>query len=129
MTEGNLTRRILREHGSRPDLRLFRQNVGVAWAGDVVSRNHNTITLARYRPLHAGLCPGSSDIIGLRSIRMTEDMVGQRLAMFAAIEVKTGRQKPTKEQRAFLEMVGEKGGLALVARSVDDVERSLSWWP
>ena len=35
-----------------------------------------------------GLCPGSADLIGYRTVVVTPDMVGQRLAVFAAVEVK-----------------------------------------
>jgi hypothetical protein len=73
-----------------------------------------------------GLCPGSADLIGYRSVTVTPDMVGQRLAVFAAVEVKGERGRPTQEQTAFLEHVAAAGGLAGIARSVEDAERILS---
>ena len=72
-----------------------------------------------------GLCPGSADLIGYRSVTITPDMVGQRLAVFAAVEVKAERGRPTPEQMAFLEHVAAAGGLAGIARSVEDAERIL----
>ena len=72
-----------------------------------------------------GLCPGSADLIGYRSVTVTPDMVGQRLAVFAAVEVKAERGRPTPEQTAFLEHVAAAGGLAGIARSVEDAERIL----
>lgn len=43
-----------------------------------------------------------------------------------AIEVKAPKGKPpTPEQVEFLELIKRKGGLAFVARSVEDVERAL----
>ena len=49
-------------------------------------------------------------------------------AVFLAIEVKRPKPNktyPTKGQREFIEMVNEAGGVAFVARSVDDVIEGL----
>jgi len=66
------------------------------------------------------LCVGSSDLIGWRSVTVRPEDVGRRLAVFVAIEAKTGGARLTKEQRAFVEAVRAAGGLAGVARSVED---------
>jgi hypothetical protein len=70
-----------------------------------------------------GLQPGSSDLIGWRTVTITPDMVGQRIAVFTSIEVKTptGRVKP--EQQQWLDAVQAAGGIAGVARSVEDALR------
>lgn len=91
--------------------RLFRNNTGAL--------KDSTGRLVRY-----GLCQGSSDLIGLRTVTITPDMVGQQLAVFTAIEVKD-RAKPTAEQQAFIQMVLQAGGLAGVARSIDDARSIL----
>ena len=46
-----------------------------------------------------GLCKGSSDLIGLRSVEVTAAMVGQRIGQFVAIEVKAphGAIRPEQE--------------------------------
>lgn len=128
--EPRLLRQILRDHGARPDLRLFRNNVAMGWVGDQVQRGANSlpvqlgpgdVVVRNARPLHAGLCEGSADLIGWRIMTVTPEMVGQRLALFAAVEVKTGRQQPTDPQRRFLDAVDGSGGVAGVARSSDDV--------
>ena len=86
--------------------RLWRNNVGALkdQAGQLV----------RY-----GLCPGSSDLIGYRTVVITPEMVGQRVAIFAAVEVKD-RARPTEQQTAFINLVQGAGGLAGIARSVPD---------
>ena len=86
--------------------RLWRNNVGALkdQAGQLV----------RY-----GLCPGSSDLIGYRTVVITPEMVGQRVAIFAAVEVKD-RARPTTQQTAFINLVQQAGGLAGIARSVPD---------
>ena len=62
---------------------------------------------------------GPSDWIGWRTLTITPEMVGQRIAVFAAVEVKD-KGKPTEEQLAFINIVQDAGGLAGVARSVPD---------
>ena len=46
-----------------------------------------------------GLCKGSSDLIGLRVLEITPKLVGQRLAQFVALEVKTAQGVLSPEQR------------------------------
>jgi hypothetical protein len=47
-------------------------------------------------------------------------MIGQKLAVFLAIEVKGEKCKATDHQRNFIARVRADGGLAGVARTVDD---------
>ena len=124
LSERQIQTQILLQCG-RGDTRLFRQNVGQGWVGRLIRQQAGTVELAAARPLHAGLCEGSSDLIGWRTVEVTPDMVGQRLAVFAAIEVKSATGRPTPEQTAFLAAVREAGGVACVARSVEDAERAL----
>ena len=98
------------EHGSGP-ARLWRNNTGAL--------KDDRGRLVRY-----GLCPGSSDLIGLRRVTVTPDMVGQQLAVFVAIEVKD-RGRLTPEQQAFITMVQQAGGMAGVAHDVDEARAIL----
>jgi dihydroxyacid dehydratase/phosphogluconate dehydratase len=52
-------------------------------------------------------------------------MVGTRLAIFTSIEVKTPTGRVRPEQQAWLEAVQQAGGVAGVARSIDDAVRIL----
>ena len=98
------------EHGSGP-ARLWRNNTGAL--------TDQTGRLVRY-----GLCQGSSDLIGLRSVTITPDMVGQTIGVFVAIEVKDqGRLTP--QQQAVIAMVQQAGGLAGVARSPEEARSIL----
>jgi hypothetical protein len=74
-------------------------------------------------PVRYGLQPGSSDLIGWRTVTITPEMVGQQVAVFTSIEVKTptGRLRP--EQKLWLDAVQAAGGIAGVARSVEDALR------
>ena len=94
MTEKSLLNKI---QLSLPNFfRLFRNNTGRGWVGKTNHKNGN-VFIENARPLNAGLTKGSSDLIGWTSIEITPDMVGKKVAIFTAIEAKTGRQKPKKE--------------------------------
>jgi hypothetical protein len=100
--------------GRVPDLRLFRNNTGSL-------KDHTG------RVVSFGLFKGSSDLIGWRVVTVTPDMVGRRLAVFAAIEVKApgGRHPVTDDQRRFLDAVAAAGGIAGVARDPDEARIAL----
>ena len=98
---------------SRGPARLWRNNTGAL--------RDQKGQLVRF-----GLCEGSADLIGYRSVTVTSDMVGQTLAVFAAVEVKGPTGRPTPAQDAFLEHVTAAGGLAGIARSVEEAERILA---
>ena len=90
--------------------RLFRNNTG-------------TLRDANGRPVSFGLCKGSADLIGWRTVTITPEMVGQRIAVFTSIEVKTATGRLRPEQQQWLEAVQSAGGIAGVARSVEDAAR------
>jgi hypothetical protein len=100
---------------------LFRNNVGVGWQGDATRLADGSILIRNPRPLHAGLCVGSSDLIGWRPILVGPEHLGATIAQFAAVEVKTARGKESKPQVTFRRVVNEAGGLALVARGPGDL--------
>ena len=64
--------------------------------------------------------PGLSDIIGWKTVTWPESC-----ARFLAIECKREGEEPTPAQEAFLYSVHKAGGIAIVARNVDDVARAL----
>ena len=69
--------------------------------------------------------PGGSDLIGYRRVRVTEEMVGQEIAQFAAVEVKTPKGRVKAEQQQFINHVLSAGGVAGIARSVDEAQKLL----
>ena len=118
--EQTIQREILLACGSLPDVRLFRNNVGTGWTGEIVTRSASQITLKNPRPLHAGLFRGSADLIGWRSLRITPHDIGRRVAVLVSLEVKTPRGRPTAEQENWFEQVARAGGIAAVVRSVEE---------
>jgi hypothetical protein len=106
MTEQQIQQQI-RIQLSRGPVRLWRNNTG-------------TLLDRQGRPVQFGLCKGAADLIGFRSITIGPEHVGQTMAVFAAVEVKSPTGRATPEQLAFIELVQGMGGLAGVARSVED---------
>lgn len=88
---------------------VWRNNTGQAWHGAVIHRAGKQVTLSDSRMQPYGLCVGSSDLIGI-----TAD------GRFLAVEVKTSTGRATAEQRKFIDAVRLKGGIAGIARSVDE---------
>lgn len=115
MSETAVMRRILLAV-SRRATRMFRNNVGTAWIGRVHRLPGTTVQIEGARPLHAGLCKGSSDLIGWTSVEITPEHLGKRLAVFTAIETKEGNERATDEQLHFIQQVRAAGGYAGIAR-------------
>ena len=97
---------------SNGPVRLFRNNTG-------------TLRDQHGRPVTFGLAKGSADLIGWTTRTITPEMVGQQVAIFTSIEVKsaTGRVRP--EQQQWIDAVQAAGGIAGVARSVEDAQSLL----
>lgn len=92
---------------------LFRNNVGVGWQGRIVRHEHGKlIILENPRPLHAGLCEGSADLVGWSA-----------RGLFTGLEVKRAGKKLTNVQQNFGERVAAAGGI--FAR-VDSIESALA---
>lgn len=94
---------------SQGPVRLFRNNVGMA-----VDAQGNHI---RY-----GLVPGSSDLIGWRTRIIRPVDVGCEWAVFCAIEAKSAKGTPSSDQVNFIHAVRAAGGLAGIARTVEDAK-------
>jgi hypothetical protein len=108
----------------------FRNNTGLAWVGIPERISPRKLILHDPRPLHAGLCKGSSDLIGWESIEITADMVGRKVAIFAACEVKKPGQKVKRgsDQENFLSQLKQAGGIALEAHSVEEALGGVKKW-
>ena len=79
--------------------------------------------LVRGRRVTMGLCTGSSDLIGWMPVTVTPDMVGAKIACFVALEIKSASGRIQPEQTTFLDRVLEAGGVAVVIRSPEDIDR------
>jgi len=98
--------------------RMWRNNVGV-------------LMDKRGVPIRYGLCNDSSavnkrhksgDLIGVRTIVITPDMVGKRIGQFLSIECKASNWTPPADtdadyaaQLRWADMINEMGGVAIVS--------------
>jgi hypothetical protein len=105
-SETHLQQEIRLALGTKPDLRLYRNNCGSL----PDPRTGRLVTF--------GLARGSADLIGWRTITIGPEHIGQRLAVFTSIEVKTPTGRVRPEQQAWLSVVQGAGGFAGIARSV-----------
>jgi len=114
MTEKQLQNAILREFGTRPELRLWRANAGVGVAGDV----GRIMMLCKRAGISARVVsfgvPGQADLTGVVS-------GGLRLE----IEVKAPRGRQTADQINYQTMIRRLGGIYVLARDAEDVRRAL----
>ncbi len=104
MSEQATVRAILQYLGARQIL-AWRMNVGAAVTGAEFNASPRFVRFG---------VKGMADIIGI--------MPGGR---FLAIEVKSRGGRPTVYQQAWLEQVARAGGLAFVARSVQEAAARL----
>lgn len=96
----------------------FRINAGSFWAGEILSNKDNMLLMKNPRKVQ-GAPEGTSDIIGVTSVMITTQMVGSRVGVFTAIEVKKPGQKPKPHQEHFLLKMHEMGAIAGVASSLE----------
>jgi hypothetical protein len=101
MTEHEIQNAILKRFATVSWMRLWRINTGTYLTQDG-------------RRMVATAPPGHSDLCGV---------LPRGRALY--IEVKAEKGRLRDEQRAWMAMVNGRGGLALVARSIADVERVL----
>lgn len=98
--------------------RLLRNNVGGLYAID------GRFVAYGLGSMGGKILPGTLDWIGWRTVTITPDMVGQRIAIFAAIDAKD-LAKPRPQQIVFTNNVLEAGGLAGFAHNVDEARAIL----
>ena len=115
MTEKDVERKLIL-HASEIGSTLFKNNVGMY-------RDE------RGNVIRFGLCKGSSDLIGWTPVTITQAMVGKRLAVFTAVEVKKnkhGSYRATEDQLRFISAVNRNGGIGLVADCNEDLDAAVN---
>ena len=109
-SERSIQRSIQFNLNKQPGVRVFKNDVGMA-------------TLDNGSKIRYGLRPGSSDLIGWTSKEITPEMVGNMVAVFTAVEVKKpGGKGASDNQKIFIRNVIDAGGIAGIARSVDEAK-------
>lgn len=124
---------------SSPTMRVFRNETGMGYGYSFVKNAMNT--LKKLAPQYHqyvepklrggivkfGFGKGSSDLIGIKEITITPEMVGKKIGQFVAIETKKPDHNTEKErfkqQTNFIDMIKSLGGIAGFADSLDDARR------
>lgn len=115
MTEKDVERKLIL-HASQCGATMFKNNVG-----KLRDERGNLVTF--------GLCKGSSDLIGWTPVVVTPEMVGSKIAVFTAVEVKLnkhGKYRATDDQKHFISAVKANGGYAGVADCEKDLEEIIN---
>ena len=104
-----LVNEIINELSSLPNIRLFK----------------NTTGYDKERKIHYGIPKkGGADILGWTiELLSGYDGIFHKRPIITAIEVKTGDAKLTAIQKNFIKQVQKAGGLAGVARSIEDARK------
>lgn len=108
--------------------RLFRNNLYPGYGGEAIRISEpgalymdpGDVLVRQARVIRPGFPNGSSDLIGFVPIEVTEEMIGKKIAVFMACEVKSPGGKVTKAQDNFIGYIRAQGGVSLVAFSPED---------
>lgn len=120
-------------------LSLFRTNSGKAWlagAGKPQRLADGSMLIPGARPVALGLglvngdpVPGQADTCGWLSMVVTQQMVGQRIAVFTALEAKrTEGGRTSADQSNFVDQVTKAGGIAGVANTPAVAQSIITDW-
>ena len=112
MSETAIQQRIRLALGKLAWVRMFRNNVGKL----------PDPRTGRWVEFGVG-GKGGGDLLGWRTITVTPEMVGQQVAQFVSLEVKTATGRVRPEQENWRRVVERCGGLAAVVRSEEDALR------
>jgi hypothetical protein len=116
MSDETIIQKNIQKKASKLGLRLFRNNRGLFK------------TLDGKRKVRAGLeATGASDLVGIKTVTITPEMVGQDVGIFVAVEVKkfTWKKPTTKteeEQENFIEQINKRGGIAFFCNDENKLE-------
>lgn len=117
MSETDILQSIRLALGKDPSIRLSRNNTG-----KLQDKTGRWVQFGIFSP-------GGADLIGWKSVCVTQSMVGKTIAVFLAVEVKAPGGRRSPEQENFIRIVTSQGGLAGFAESVSDAERIVNGIP
>lgn len=96
-------------------MRMFRINCGMAWIGKIVKRIKNKIIIENPRVFH-GAPSGFPDLAGWKTITITSDMIGKKIAIFTGYEIKATGDL-SNDQKRFKKLLIESGGIFKTIRN------------
>jgi hypothetical protein len=91
--------------------------------GVVIAEDNGKIILGNARRIRFGLHEGSADLIGWKSIKITPDMVGKKIAVFLSAEIKGPHGRMSEEQNNWMAQVLVAGGMAYEIRDICQADK------
>jgi hypothetical protein len=107
---------------SKKGFKLWRNHRGGAWQGKSKRLADGNVLIENAKFYNFGLgMNGGSDFIGFRTIIITPEMVGQKIAQLSCVEVKArGKLNTAKQkQKDFIKAINEAGGYGKIVDSPD----------
>ena len=104
----------------------LRINSGQFWGGSILAHDGARLVLEHPTKI-MGAPAGTSDIIGCVTRTITPEMVGQTVAIFAALEVKRPGERPEKHQERYLALMRSRGAITGWATSPEEAVKL--WTP
>lgn len=123
-TPENRTKLAIKKYlATRSDVVLDSNASGMAYVGKLIKHNGSSVVLGFARRMSFGVfSPGGPDMIGIKTIIISKDMVGQKIGQFVGVEIKKPEGgRLTVEQAEVIGMINMRGGLSGVVTSVDDL--------
>lgn len=116
---------LIRLAASKRGILLFRNNVGALLDNRGIPVRYGLANESKAMNKKIK----SSDLIGIRPVVITEDMVGQTIGQFVSIEMKTEDWKYTGNERelaqnAWLDLINKHGGFAFFATTPEDLDNA-----
>lgn len=123
LAEKNIQAASLLLAGQDSTVRLFRNTVGEGWMGKTVRHEGNRVLIENARRVTFGLAVGSADAIGLQSVTIGPEHIGQTLAVFLSAEFKTARGSVREAQDRWAILMQSMGARHGLIREPADMAR------
>lgn len=127
MAEGDLVRDIQVSLQSDSHAVLWRNNVGTGWQGEVTRIPKQKAVLIKHpRLITFGVgSAGAADLLGLTTVQITPEMVGQWVALFTSVECKRLKGREAALQKKWAGVMQAAGALHVNAKHRRDVLQML----
>lgn len=115
----NLINQTLIDASKLPGTRLWSNPSGMGYMGSVVNRSKDSsgntyITIKNPRVVKYGLCPGSLDMVGFKTV--------DNKPIYTEIDAKVGKDKLSVLQKKRIDMIRKFGGFAGVVKKEGDIQ-------
>lgn len=125
ISEHDIQNQIRLAIGDKQAAIIFRANVGECWTGKTVTQNGDRVVLKDARRFSIGLPKGFPDLFGLKTLKITPEMVGKKIAAFVFLEVKKKGGRTTERQEHIHKVLKDAGAIGGVVYSAEEALKIL----